>query len=124
MMFAPTPSVLPQARAGKLRMLALTGPQRSPIAPDVPTYRELGYGFMDDVDGWYAVAAPAKTPQPIVARLNRELKAIMSLPDINDDFAKQGLVAISSSPEELMAVIKADLARWNRVIREAKISAD
>ncbi len=123
-MFAPTPSVLSQAKAGKLHILAMTGPQRSPIAPDAPTFREMGYAFMDDVDGWYAVAAPAKTPPAVVARLNRELRSIMALPDLREEFAKQGLVAISSTPEELAAVIKADLQRWNKVIREAKISAD
>jgi tripartite-type tricarboxylate transporter receptor subunit TctC len=124
MMFAPTSAVLSQANSGKLRMLAVTGTQRSSIAPGIPTYRELGYDFMDDVDGWYALVAPAKTPAPIIAKLHQELKSIMALPEIKDGLAKQGLTAMSSTPQELDATIRSDLQRWAQLIKQAKIAAD
>jgi tripartite-type tricarboxylate transporter receptor subunit TctC len=124
MMFAPTAGVLPQARAGTLRILALTGSQRSPIAPTVPTYSELGLNFMDDVDGYWGVMAPAKTPADILARLNRELVAIMAMADVKQKLAMQDVVAVSSTSEELAAQIKSDLQRWAKVVSDARITTD
>jgi tripartite-type tricarboxylate transporter receptor subunit TctC len=79
---------------------------------------------MDDVDGWYALVAPAKTPAPIIAKLHQELKSIMALPEIKDGLAKQGLTAMSSTPQELDATIRSDLQRWAQLIKQAKIAAD
>ena len=124
MMFAPVHTLLPQGRAGKLRLVAVTGPARSPLAPEVPTFREQGIDFMDDVDAWYAVMGPAKIPPEIVAALNREIGAIMNAPEVRENLLKQGLVPVTSTPGELAALIKSDLARWAKMVAEAKITAD
>ncbi len=124
MMFATVHALLPSQKAGKLKFLAVTGPRRSPLAPDAPTFRERGFDFMDDIDGWYAVMGPARLPRDIVAKLNAELRAIMFLADVREQLTNQGLVPVASTPEELAALIKADLPRWAKVVAEAKISAD
>jgi tripartite-type tricarboxylate transporter receptor subunit TctC len=124
MMFTLVHSSIPQARAGRIRILGVTGTQRSPQFPEAPTFREQGIGFMDDVDAWYAVIAPAKTPPELVARLNADVNAAMALPDVRDNLLKQGLIPVTSTPEALAALVKADLARWAKVITDAKISVD
>ena len=124
MMFAPVHALLPNARAGKLKFLAVTGPRRSPFAPDAPTFRERGFDFMDDIDAWYAVMGPARLPRDVVAKVNAELRAIMFSADVREPLTNQGLVPVASTPEELAALIKADLLRWAKVVAEAKISAD
>jgi tripartite-type tricarboxylate transporter receptor subunit TctC len=124
MMFATVHALLPSQKAGKLKFLAMTGPGRSPFAPDVPTFRERGFDFMDDIDGWYAVMGPAKLPRDIVAKLNAELRAIMFSADVREQLTAQGLLPVASTPEELAALIKADLPRWAKVVAEAKIGAD
>ncbi len=124
MMFTLVHSAIPQARAGRIRILGVTGSERSPQFPEAPTFREQGIDFMDDVDAWYAVIAPAKTPPERVARLNADVNAVMALPDVRDNLLKQGLIPVTSAPEALAALIKADLARWAKVIADAKITMD
>jgi tripartite-type tricarboxylate transporter receptor subunit TctC len=124
MMFAPTASVLPQAKTGVLRILAMTGAQRSPIAPQVPTYSELGYSFMDDVDGYWGVMAPAKTPGDIIGRLNKAIVAVMDLPDVKQKLAAQDVVTVTSTPEALATRIRSDVQRWRKVVADAKISSE
>jgi tripartite-type tricarboxylate transporter receptor subunit TctC len=124
MMFMPLHTTLPQARAGKIRMLAVTGPKRNELAPDAPTFREQGIGFMDDVDIWFAVVGPARLPVDIVAKLNQELKVILALPDVREHLVNQGLIPVTSTPEEMHALIKSDLARWAKVVAEAGIKPD
>ncbi len=124
MMFAPVHSSLPYARTGKLKILAVTGATRSAVAPDAPTFREQGIEFMDDVDAWYAVMAPAHTPPEIVAKLNADLKAVLALPEARAALLAQGLVPVTSTPQELAALIKADLPRWAKVVADAKITPD
>lgn len=124
MMFAPVHALLPNARAGKLKILAVTGPKRSPFAPDAPTFHEQGMDFMDDVDNWYAVMAPARTPPDIIAKLNRGIAEIMGLPEVRENLMKQGMVPVTSAPGELAELIKADLSRWHKVVADAKIKAD
>jgi tripartite-type tricarboxylate transporter receptor subunit TctC len=124
MMFTLVHSVLPNARAGKLKILAVTGSTRSPVFPEAPTFREQGIDFMDDVDAWYAVMAPGKTPPDIVAKLNQEINAIMALPDVREHLMNQGMVPVTSTPDELAALVKSDLARWAKVVADAKITAE
>lgn len=123
-MFAPTASVLPQAKAGLLKILAVTGAQRSPLAPLVPTYSEFGLSFMDDVDGYWGLMAPAKTPNEIISRLNKEVLAIAATPDFKQRLTAQDVVVVTSTPEELASTVRADVARWAKVVAEAKITAD
>jgi tripartite-type tricarboxylate transporter receptor subunit TctC len=124
MMFTLVHSSLPQVRAGRIRVLAVTGATRSPQFPEAPTFREQGIDFMDDVDAWYAVMAPGKTPPDLVRRLNADVNAVMALPDVRDTLMKQGLIPVTSTPAELAALIKSDLARWSKVVTEAKITVD
>jgi tripartite-type tricarboxylate transporter receptor subunit TctC len=124
MMFAPTASVLPQTKTGALRILAVTGSKRSPIAPNVPTYTELGYKFLDDVDGYWGIMAPAKTPPAILSRLHGELVGIMTLPDVKEKLVTQDVIAVSSTPEEFGNQVKSDLQRWAKLISDAKITTD
>jgi tripartite-type tricarboxylate transporter receptor subunit TctC len=124
MMFTLVHSAIPHARAGRIRILAVTGAQRSPQFPEAPTFREQGIDFMDDVDAWYAVMAPGKTPADLVARLNADVNAVMNLPDVKENLTKQGLIPVTSTPQELQQLIKADLVRWQKVVTDAKIKID
>jgi len=79
---------------------------------------------MDDVDIWFAVVGPARLPADIVAKLNQELKAVLALPDVRAHLVNQGLIPVTSTPEEMHALIKSDLARWAKVVAEAGIKPD
>jgi tripartite-type tricarboxylate transporter receptor subunit TctC len=123
MMFLPVHVALPYAKAGKLRILAVSGDKRSPLAPDLPTFKEVGMpGF--DVDLWYGLLAPAHTPPAIIARLNQEIAVALAQDDIRETLLKQGLIPVTSTPEALDALIRNDLVRWQGVVTQAKIKAD
>ena len=124
MMFGTVHSLRPYAEAGKLRLLAVTGTARNPLAPDVPTFREQGIEVMDSVDAYYFVLAPARTPPDVVARLNRDFIAVMNDEDVKAQLAKLGLSVKTNSPAELGAMVKADLPRWKKVVTTAGITAD
>src|SRR3954447_4788463 len=124
MMFTLVHSSLPHVRSGRIRALAVTGAKRSPQYPEAPTFREQGIDFMDDVDAWYAVMAPGRTPPELIARLNADVKAVMDLPEVRDTLVKQGLIPAYSTPGELAELIKTDLARWAKVVADAKITVD
>jgi len=114
---------LPLARAGKLRMLAVTSARRLPFLPDVPTVAESGvpgYAF----EFWTGLCAPAGTPKPIIARLNSELVGILKAPESVDWWASQGEILIGDTPEEFAAVIEADYRKWGPIIRTAGIKIE
>jgi tripartite-type tricarboxylate transporter receptor subunit TctC len=117
------PTLLPHARSGKVRFLAVTG-ERAAQAPEVPAFRELGMEYMDAVDSWFALLAPGKTPQALVQRLSQDLRAVMGSPDAREVLLKQGLRPSLSTPGELGEEIRSDLARWAKVVADGKISAD
>ncbi len=110
-------------KSGKLNALAVGSLKRHPVAPDVPTFAELGYKNID-VDLWYAFFVPSKTPAPVVAKLNAELTRILQQPAIKEIFSKSGLDASTSTPEELGAVVARDYPRWGRVIQLKGIVAE
>jgi len=114
---------LPHIQSGKLRALAVTGAKRWPQLPDVPTLAELGMPGYETYN-WFGILAPAKTPAGIVARLNRELLAIMQDPAMKAWMESRGAEAVTSSPEEFAAYIKKDLAKWTRVVKEVGITAE
>ena len=124
MMFTLVHSSIPHARSGRLKILGVTGTQRSPQLPEAPTFREQGIDFMDDVDAWYAVIGPAKLSPELVAKLNADVNAVMGMPDVQQNLLKQGLIPTTSTPEGLAALIKSDVPRWAKVIADAKITAD
>jgi tripartite-type tricarboxylate transporter receptor subunit TctC len=113
MQFATLGPVLPHIRAGKVKALAVTSLKRIDILPDVPTLDEVGLAGYDAVL-WLAVVAPAATPRGVVARMNRELRAVLAMPDVIAALKAQGLDAASSTPDELRALITRDIDKWRR----------
>ena len=111
---SPTLSVLPLA--GKLRILAVTSPERLAAAPDVPTLVEKGLRFVRY--GWLGVCAGAGTPQPVIARLNRDIAAIVKSPDYRQMIEKAGSVPVSSTPEELRKVLTETHEQTAAIVRE------
>ena len=124
MMFGTVHSLKPHTQSGRVRLLATTGTSRSAQAPDVPTFKEQGIAVMDHVDAWYAVMAPARTPSDLIQRLNRDFIEVMNQDDVKAALTQQGMVVRPSTPEQLGTLIKSDLARWKKVVTDARIAAD
>ncbi len=123
MAFGSIANYLPQGRAGKVRMLAVTGAKRSPQAPDLPTMIESGVpGFVTGT--WFGIQAPAGTPDLIVARLNAALNKLLAAQDLPRRLALEGADPIGGTPREFADFIKTELTRWASVIRAAHISID
>ena len=122
-MVAALQTASPFVQSGRLRMLAILGAERSPAFPTVPTVKEQGLANLE-VEPWYGVLAPAATPPAAIAKMNAELHALLQLPDIREQLAKQGMNAAGGAPERLGNLIKSELARWSRVVQAAKIKAD
>ena len=122
-MFDTLPLALPHIQAGKLRALAVTTLQRVPQLPDVPTLKELSLGD-DEVVTWYAVIAPAGTPQPIVDRLYKEYTAAAGTPEVKKMLTDNGLIYIPNTMAEFQARIAAETARWAQIIKENKLELD
>lgn len=116
-------NILPNAKAGKIRALAVTSAQRVASLPDMRTVAESGLpGY--EYWAWQGVAAPAGTPKAIVARLNSEIVEIMRTPEAREWFAEFGAEPTTDTPEGFAAYIKAEHAKWGPIIREAGIKAD
>lgn len=112
-----------QAKAGKLRVLAVTGAERSPLMPDVPTAREAGLpGF--EFSTWFAVVAPAGTPRAIVDRLQREIEFAARLPEVRTRLVEQGYDVAPTTPEALATSIREGRARMAKIVHDAAIKAD
>jgi tripartite-type tricarboxylate transporter receptor subunit TctC len=114
------PTVLPYIRSGKLRALAVTGKRRSAELPDVPTVEEAGVAGYE-VSPWYGLLAPAATPRPIIAVLGAEVTKIVRSPGLVEKLAAQGAEPAGGTPEEFAAYLRAEAARWGRVIRDNDI---
>jgi tripartite-type tricarboxylate transporter receptor subunit TctC len=115
--------LMPQIKAGALRPLAVLGDHRAPQLPEVPTARENGgklSGF--HASSWNGLAVPAKTPKDVIARLNKELTAILAMPDIKKRLLELNLSAQSSTPDQLQDLLAADIKCWGDVIAQAKIA--
>jgi tripartite-type tricarboxylate transporter receptor subunit TctC len=120
MMIAPSPAVVAHVKSGKLRALGSTGQRRNPTTPDVPTLSETGVpGY--EANGWFGLVAPAATPQPIVARLNRMVNDILALPEVKARLLELGAEPAQLTPEEFLKFIRADAAKWARLIKEQRI---
>jgi tripartite-type tricarboxylate transporter receptor subunit TctC len=122
-MFDAAPSLLAFILAGKLRPLAVASGERIGLLPDIPTFAEIGYPGMD-ISLWYGVVAPAGTPQTIVQRLNVELVKILAMDDIRESFAKQATDPAGGTPEQFDEFMRAESARWGKVIRAANVKPE
>jgi tripartite-type tricarboxylate transporter receptor subunit TctC len=119
--FSSIPGIVRQVAAGKLKALAVASAERSPYLPGVPTLAESGVNVK--IKSWFALLAPARTPQAIVERLYREAQAAVKDPAVSEKLTKQGLDAVVAPPDELAARMRSDTEKWTRVVREAKITA-
>jgi tripartite-type tricarboxylate transporter receptor subunit TctC len=117
------PSAIGQIRAGTVRALAVTGPRRSRLLPDVPTMAEIGLAEAE-ATSWGAVMAPAGTPAPAVERLNAVLVETLGTPAVQERLAQTGADAVSSTPAELAERIRAETEMWGRVVRAARITVN
>ena len=123
LMFENMPSIFPQVQRGKLRGLAVTGPKRSPAAPELPTMIESGFpGF--EAGSWYGLYAPAGTPKEIVAKLHAELVKALKTPEMQRQLTVQGAESIGNSPEEFSAFMRVEIAKWAKVIKDAGVKQE
>jgi tripartite-type tricarboxylate transporter receptor subunit TctC len=122
-MILPAHTAAPLVAAGKLRILGTLGNARSRVFPDAPTLTEAGVPNVD-AQVWFGLMAPVATPRDTVRRLNDETNWALRLPDVVELLGKQGLAIVGGEPEKFGALIKSEVERWTRVIREAKIQAD
>jgi tripartite-type tricarboxylate transporter receptor subunit TctC len=122
-LFSIALSAMPQIRAGRVRALAITSAKRSPVAPELPTVAEAALpGF--EVIGWFGWLAPAATPRPIVERLHTEIVRVLKLPDVRERLLSQSTEPVGNTPQEFAAFIKAEHAKWAKVIRAANIRVE
>jgi tripartite-type tricarboxylate transporter receptor subunit TctC len=121
--FASVPSFASQIKAGTMRGLAVTAEKRMALLPDVPSTNELGYKGLE-ADTFQGLFAPAAVPKPIITRLHGELMKIMASQDMRDRLTAIAMTPVGNTPEEFTAQVKADIARWGKVIREGGIKVD
>ncbi len=123
MLITALPTVQTFINNGKLRALAFTSSKRVSQLPDLPTVAESGFrGF--DVTSWYCILAPATTPDGLVRKLNGEIGKVLAQKEVLEKFASLGVDPVGGSPEQLGALIKADTARWSKVVKDAAIQLD
>ncbi len=121
--FASAPTAATNISAGRIRALAVTTPHRSKLLPQLPTIAEAGVPGYES-SSWYGYVVAAKTPQPIIARLNREIVQIINRPDSGEALLKVGLEPYTSTPEGFGAYVKSEVAKWGRIIQELGITAN
>jgi tripartite-type tricarboxylate transporter receptor subunit TctC len=120
-MFNTFAITMPHVQSGKLRALAVAGPRRSRLAPELPTVSEAalpGFAF----NGWYGMVAPASTPRAIINQLNQTMVRLVKSPEITERMAAMGNEAVGTTPEEFDQLIRQEIPKWAKVIKEAKIT--
>jgi tripartite-type tricarboxylate transporter receptor subunit TctC len=123
LLWVSIPAAAAQVKAGKLRALAVSTTKRSPAFPEVPTMQEAGVADFE-VDSWYAMLVPAKTPRLIIDRLNKALNTVLAEPAIRAQLLDQGADAVGGTPEALAKVIAAEVPKWVKLAKDANIKAD
>jgi tripartite-type tricarboxylate transporter receptor subunit TctC len=119
-LFGSMPAVLPHAKSGKLRPLAVGTAKRSPSLPDVPAVAESGYpGF--EASLWLGFFAPKGTPAPVISRLHKELVGIATSPEMKDQFERNGAEPVTTSPAELTKLVQTEIEKYKKVIKTAGI---
>ncbi len=123
LMFQALPAVMPMVKADRLRIVALTTRKRLAALPDVPTIAESGLpGY--DVEPWFGVLTTAGTPPAVIQRLNEAIRQVVAMPAVQQAFEKQGAETVTNSPEEFGAMLRAEIEKWSRIVKEAKIKLD
>ena len=122
-MFDNAPSVLPHVKAGRLRALAITSAQRSPLLPEVPTLAESGFpGF--DVQSWFSLAAPAGTPRAVIERLNLNLNKAVAATEVRQRIQDLAATPFTSTPEQMRAFMNSEAKRWREVVKQSGAKAE
>ena len=122
-MFPTLFAALPYITTNRVRGLAVTGGKRSPVAPNIPTFKELGYNGFDGQQ-WYGLVGPANLPPAIVAKLNTELNKVLALPDFSEKMTSEALTLMPMTPPQFTNYIKEDIARWAKVAKDRNIEID
>jgi tripartite-type tricarboxylate transporter receptor subunit TctC len=123
LLWVSIPAAANFVKAGKLKALAVSTTKRSAVFPDVPTMIESGFKDFE-VDSWYAMFVPANTPKAAVDRLNAAANKVLASPEVNEKLLNQGAEAVGGSPEALGRVVKAELVKWDKVVKENGIKAE
>jgi tripartite-type tricarboxylate transporter receptor subunit TctC len=122
LIFATAASAVPQIKAGRVKGIAVTTAKRSGLLPDLPTISEAGLkGF--EANNWYGIVVPARTPRPIITRLNTEVAKILNMPEIKDFLFKQGLDVAPGTPEAFGAYIRSEREKWSKVVKASGAKA-
>jgi tripartite-type tricarboxylate transporter receptor subunit TctC len=123
LMMASLVAALPHVKGGRIRALGISSAKRAAVAPDIPTIAEAGVpGF--EVVQWFGMFAPANTPRDIIAKVHAGVVRTLQEPSVKQHFVSDGAEPIGSTPEQFAAVVAADLRKWGKVIREARIKLD
>jgi tripartite-type tricarboxylate transporter receptor subunit TctC len=122
-MFDSTIAILPHIKGGKLKAIAVTGAKRSPQLPDVPTFAEAGIPGFESY-AWYGFFAPAKTPKEIITKLNGETLKVMKTPEFQKILEETGSDFVGDTPENFAAFIKAEAAKWSKIVKESGATVD
>lgn len=122
-MFPSLFTALPHVKGGKLKALAIAGPKRSPLLPDVPTMKEAGVDGVE-VQQWYAIFAPGKTPKDVVTKINKALNTVLNDKEVIKRMEDHGADVETSTPEELGSMVKTEVAKWKAVVVKATLTAD
>ena len=121
--FLVPPPAIPHITAGKLKAIAVSGASRLSALPQVPTFTEAGLpGF--EVKNWYGVLAPASTPMAIIDKLSTEIARILAMPDIKEKLGDQGMEPMISGPDQFAELIRAEMAKYGKVIKTANIKIE
>ena len=123
LMFDAVPAVIPHAKSGKLRALAVGSSMRSPFLPEVPTIAESGYPGFEAV-GWIGLAAPAKTPDAVLNKINTEVVKILATQDMKDRLAGLGVTPVGDSRAQFTTFVRGEIAKWGKLIKDANVKAD
>jgi tripartite-type tricarboxylate transporter receptor subunit TctC len=117
------PTALSHVKGGKLRALAVTSTKRASELPDVPTIAESGFaGF--EASTWFGLLVPAKTPEPVIQRLNSEVNKVLESPDVREKFAAEGAEVLAGTPEDFASLLKSELVKWSKVVKDSGAKLD
>jgi tripartite-type tricarboxylate transporter receptor subunit TctC len=123
MMFDAVPTMAAQARGGKVKALATSGAKRSPVTPDVPTLSEAGVpGYESGI--WLGLMAPAKTPRPVLEKLNAEVNKLLNSAEVKDNWGKQGTTTMGMSIEQFDKFLREEIVKWAKVVKISGAKAD